>query len=199
MKNFFLALVLFSVLALPLTVKADIAPEPWYQPQQENTQDAPVPDANAVLEPTAVLYDDTTDEEAAAPFLDAVIDGHQAPSADAFAVSLYVTIIIECLAAAVVLAILRRPLHTLLAVPLASLITLPILWSALYTGFAAGAITQENWVVAVVIAEAVVIVIEAMILFAAHPKTLSKQHALVVSATMNIASVVVGYMLGINV
>ena len=194
MKKFFLTLVLGLALVTPSFAFADIAPDPSWLPTYDTEAPADAEPEDASSTPTE--NDVLTEAE--------IYDEPMAPSTEsseiwaAFAVVLYITIIVEMIVAAVVIALLRRPMHSVIAVPIASLVTLPILWSAAYAGADSGALTSTNWFLALVLAEVVVIVVEAVILHAMHPTAISKRQALIVSGVMNVASVLVGFLLGIG-
>lgn len=206
MKKLLLALVLGLALVTPSLAFADIAPDPSWFPEPE-TQDAQIPDAapdNTTDDAVPVLYDDT--EEDVHEDEDISYVNEQAGSTPdypnsqwtAFAVVLYITIIVEVIAAAVALALMRRPLHAVIAVPIASLVTLPIFWGVAIAGAAGGAITEANWPIALLIGEILIVLLEAIILHVVHPTAITKRQALIVSAIMNVMSVLVGFAIGIS-
>lgn len=208
MKKLLLVLALFSACALPGTVKADIAPDPDWLPQEE-TQDAQIPDAapeDATDDAVPVLYDDTEEdahEDEYVDYNDISEQGGSIPDYPdsqwtAFAVVLYITIIVEVIAAAIALTLMRGSLHAVVAVPIASLVTLPIFWSAAIAGAAGGAITEANWPIALLLGEIFIIFVEAIILHVIHPTAITKRQALIVSAIMNVASVLVGFAIGMS-
>lgn len=191
------------ILVTPSFALADIAPEPDWQDNTTIADAEPPADevTDAQYAPVPTLYGGT--DEVTEVQIDNGAGYIEGPSQtavawNAFAIVLYITIIVECIAAAIALALMRLPLHSVVAVPVASLVTLPIFWGAAIAGAMGGAITEANWPIVLIIAELLIIFVEAVILHIIHPKAITRRQALIVSAIMNVASVLVGFAIGLN-
>lgn len=171
MKTFFSLFAFATLLTLPVTIpsvaRADIAPDPtpYIQSSQpvhyvENEEGATVPEAPRLTIEENILL--------------------QFPRA------LYLSIIIEVIVAAVILAARKLNRRILFSVPIATLVTLPLLWWIILEHG-----TSMPYIVA---GEVLVIAIEAAILYSTQrPLRLSAKHAMLISITMNVISVLIGF------
>ncbi|MBX3062943.1 MAG: hypothetical protein KF726_08205 [Anaerolineae bacterium] len=104
--------------------------------------------------------------------------------------SLLITLVIETFVAAVYLAIIRLQRTALKWVPVASLITLPLVWFFILR-------SSLPTVTAIVLAEAFAVVFEAIFLYGLNRNTLPLKHAVIMSLIMNAASFLIPLFLTI--
>ncbi|MEK7459347.1 MAG: hypothetical protein AAB663_02975 [Patescibacteria group bacterium] len=186
MKKLLLALALGTALVTPSFAFADIGPEPWeqtvapyYESVEQELVTEPVFDHPYRNENTywaEVRTEPPTETESMLT---------QFPRA------LYLTVLIECIVAFVVLGALKLSRRIVLSVPLVSMVTLPLLWLALVP-----TVGNADALSALVVGEVAVVFVEAALLYALQrPQKMKFKHALIVSLAMNVVSVLVGFAL----
>lgn len=170
MKNpfslFAFAIFITLPLATPSIVRADIAPDPtpYIQPSQPNNYVENEEGFVVLAEPRL-----TVEEHVLLQF----------PRA------LYLSIIIEIIVAAVIVAALKINRRILFSIPIATLVTLPLLWWFL--------LEHGTRMPYIVVSEILVIAIEAAILYyTQRPLRLNAKHAILISVVMNVVSVLIG-------
>lgn len=96
--------------------------------------------------------------------------------------TLYLTIFLKLIAAAAIVAIMKRPADVLLSVPLAALVTLPIVLALPYT------FPMPSFTAGIVLG--LIVIVEACVIAVTQHKRLTPIEAIKVAAVMNIVSFV---------
>ncbi|MBI1908042.1 hypothetical protein HYS28_01320 [Candidatus Uhrbacteria bacterium] len=170
MKVLFLALALGAALVVPSSARADIAPDPLPYLDVDDGR------WNSSSDNDVLTWEEprlTEDEQTLLQF----------PRA------LYVSILIELIVAAIIIAALKLPRRVLLSVPLATLVTLPFLywWWVPEAG---------SDMTTLIVGEIIIAAAETGILYGTQrPLRLSLKHAAVIAILMNAASFALGFVL----
>lgn len=188
MRKILLALALGAAIVTPSFAFADIGPEPWEQtvaPYYESQE----------KELVTETYDEPLHgyrfSDSYWSLVDATTPTEEQYMLMQFPRALYLTVLIECIVAFVVLGALKLSKRIVLSVPLVSMVTLPLLWLALVP-----TVGNPGAMWALVVGEVAVVFAEAGLLYALQrPRKMKFKHALIVSLAMNVVSVLVGFAL----